>query len=184
MDLIKELDTLEDLYYGEWEEDKPTLINALIDLHINLAADSDTFNRFLMQTAERFGGAYIPYLFWDKLAAFLQNPYERTWLQELINKFVFSAFDDEEQHMMKPMLVVYIARERRFELDKIHALYLEKSHPQVQEYFTKLIQFVDRNQKATEMYCDKFDLLKDMMPNFDLLNLPITQLRDKLKEIL
>ena len=183
MDIVKELEKLEDKYYGEWEENKDLLVAEMTKLHLAVwEEDEDLFNRFLVQTSDRFGGVYIPYLFWDKLSSFLDMPEERHYLQQLIATFADSNFEEEEQKRMKPLLVTYIAREKRFELDKMRAKVVDKAHPMVREYFQKLINFVDKNQKATEMYCEKFDLLKDIHPDFKLLSMPITQLKDKLQQ--
>jgi hypothetical protein len=182
MDLVKSLEKLEDQYYGDWEEDKELLIRDLTNLHMEAGEDEDSFNRFLVQTAERFGGAYIPYLFWDKLSYFLDVPQERHYLQELIRAFVESSFEEEEQKKMKLLLVTYFAKEKDFEVDKIRALILDKAHPDVRDYFNKLISFVNKNAKATEIYCQKFDLLKTVHPNFKLLGLPLSQLKEKLTE--
>jgi hypothetical protein len=180
MDLVKELEKIEDLYYGEWEEDKDKLVSALTELHLEAGEDEDDFNRFLVQTADRFGGAYIPYLFWDKMAYFLDSPLDRTYVQKLIKAFTNSNFDEDEQMKMKPLLVPYFAREKTFEVSKVKARIIDKAHPDVKEYFYKLMNFVDKNKRATEMYCEKFDLLKDVHPDFNLLSLPITQLKDRL----
>lgn len=179
MDMVKELERLEDLFYGEWEENKDSLVKELLALHLEFGADNDTFNRFLVQTGSRFGGTYIPYLFWDKLAYYFDVPEERTYLFNLLQVFTESNFEDEEQKKMKPLLVTYFAKEKPFELNKIRAMIIEKAHPQVKEYFLKLLSFVEKNQKATNMYCEKFMMIKDIHPNFELLGLPITQLREK-----
>jgi len=180
MDIVKELEQLEDQFFGEWEEERTPLVQALTDLHIQTLDDRDSFNRFLVQTAERFGGVYIPYLFWQKLADFIETPEERAYLQELIKVFIESNFEDEEQRKLKPLLVVYFAQEKDFEVDKIRAQYIDPAHPQVREYFNKLLRFVDSNKKATNMYIEKFEMLRDAFPDFELLNLPITQLKEKL----
>lgn len=180
MDIVKELEKLEDHYYGEWEEDTTQLIQGLTEHHIQLTDNRDGFNRFLVQTAERFGGAYIPYLFWHKLADFLETPEERIYIQELIRVFIESNFEDDEQRKLKPLLVVYFAKEKDFEVDKVRTKYIDGAHPQVREYFNKLLTFVDRNQKATNMYIEKFEMLREVFPDFDLMNLPITQLKEKL----
>lgn len=183
MNFSEELDRLEELYYGEWEEDKEKLIPELEQLHLEAGAAEDSFNRFLVEVADRFGGAYIPYLFWDKLTYFDESPAERVYLQELIRIFINSNFEEEEQKKLKPLLVVYFSKEKPFELDKIRYQLLDKAYPPVQEYFNKLLDFVQKNQKATEMYCEKFDLLRNFQPNFDLLGLPVTQLRDRLQGV-
>lgn len=179
MDIVKELEKLEDKFYDEWQEEAGELVSGIEELHKYARQDKDTFNRFLVQTAERFGGAYIPYLFWEKLSDFHSEPENRVYLHQLIKTFINSNFDEEEQMKMKPLLVTYFAKEKEFELGKIRALVVDKSHPEVREYFYKLLSFVEKNQRATEMYCEKFDLLIGTFPDFDILGLPITQLRER-----
>ncbi|TAE48078.1 MAG: hypothetical protein EAZ89_15935 [Bacteroidetes bacterium] len=181
MDIVNQLDDLETLYYGDWEENKEKLLSALMELHLEAGQDENTFNRFLVEASGRFGGAYIPYLFWDKLSYYLDSAPERAYLQKLIQDFVEADFDEEEQKKMKPLLVTYFAREKDFEIGKIRYMLLEKAHPMIQEYFEKLLTFVNKNQKATDMYVEKFLMLRSIYPDFGLLNLPITQLKDKLK---
>lgn len=182
MDIVQELQKLEDQFYGDWEESREALVKAISPVHKEAKKDADLFNRFLVQTADRFGGTYIPYLFWAKLADFLQDEEQRTYLQDLMGKFADSNFEEEEQHELKPLLVVYFAKEKVFEINKIRALIIDKAHPEVKDYFLKLLNFTEKNQKATDMYCEKFDLLKGIHPDFELLGLPITQLRDRLQE--
>jgi len=181
MSIVSELEKLEDKFFGEWEEDKKPLIDALKEIHRREGEDGDAFNRFLVQVAPMFGGAYIPYLFWDKLSFFQENPDERLYIQQLLKNFVDSDFEEEEQVLMKALIVVYFYQEKDFETNKIKSLVIDKAHPSVREYFHKLLSFVEKNQKATEMYNEKFILLKNIFPNFDMMNLPITQLREKLK---
>ena len=183
MNIIAELDQLEDKFYGEWEEEKTPLLKEMTELHSKAGEDEDLFNRFLMQSSERFGGSYIPYLFWDKLSYYYESPDERAYLHELLKVFANSNFDAEEQKKMKPLLVTYFAKEKDFEINKLRAKVIDKAHPTVKEYFLKLLSFVEKNQKATSMYCEKFELLKDIHPDFDLLNLPITQLKEKLQGV-
>jgi hypothetical protein len=182
MDMNKELDELEEKFYGEWGEDKDMLRSELDKIHRKVTADRDALNRFIVQIKDRFGGAYIPYVFWDKLAEFLAKPEQRTYLYELIKSFTNSDFDEAEQKKMKPLLITYFANEKQFEIDKVHTLVVDKAHPSVRDYFYKLFNFVRKNQRSTEMYCDKFLLLKNIYPDFDMMDMPITQLRDQLQE--
>ncbi len=183
MDIVDQLQNLEDKFYGEWEENREQLVAALTNLHLEAAEDQGKFSRFLVQTADRFGGIYIPYLFWDKLAYFLHAEEQRSYLQDLMVKFANSNFEPEEQSKMKLLLVVYFAKEKEFEINKIRAKIIEKSHPEVKEYYLKLLNFTEKNQKATDMYCEKFELLKGIHPDFDLIGLPITQVRERLEEV-
>lgn len=182
MNIHQVLDELEEKYYGEWEEDKDMLISALDTIHREITADRDALNRFIVQVNDRFGGAYIPHVFWDKLAEFLSMPEQRTYLYEMIKAFTNSDFDEEEQKKMKPLLITYFANEKQFEIDKIHTLVVDKAHPAVKDYFYKLFNFVRKNQRATEMYRDKFTLLKNIHPDFEVMDMPITQLREHVQE--
>lgn len=182
MDIVKELEKLEDKYYGEWEEDKVPLIKELTELHKSVSDSEDGFNRFLVQCSERFGGSYIPYLFWDKLAYFIDTPEERYYIQELVKAFINSNFDDAEQRMLKPLLVTYFAKEKVFEINKLRAMLIDKAHPDVKEYFMNLLNFIEKNAKATEMYCEKFELLRTVHPDFSLLRMPISELREKIPQ--
>ncbi|RMG23741.1 MAG: hypothetical protein D6730_13895 [Bacteroidetes bacterium] len=182
MDLVKILDQLEDKYYEDPENQKAAVIAELLDLHMSID-DEDTLNRFCVLVAPRCGGIYIPYIFWDKLAAFLESEDQRAFLQEIISAFTQSDFEEEEQRKMKPLLITYMANEKQFEIDKLKTLIIDKAHPTVREYFNKLINFVRKNVRSTKMYSEKFEILKDIEPNFELLSLPITQLKEKFQRV-
>lgn len=178
MDLVKNLEKLEDKFYTAPEENKEEIVKGLLELHLSIE-DVDTLNRFAVQASERFGGIYIPYLFWDKLAAFLESDDERFFLQDLLKAFSNSNFDDDEQRKMKPLIITYFAHEKEFEVNKLKSLMIDKTHPTVKEYFYSLIQFVEKNKRSTQMYKDKFELLRQAVPDFQLMAMPITQLKDK-----
>lgn len=182
MDFMKQLQQLEDKFYGDWEEDRASLIPELNKIYKEAAQDPDAFSKFSVQVADMFGGIYIPYLFWNKLALYMDAEEQRIYLQDLMLKFSDSNFEEEEQSKMKVLLVVYFAREKEFEINKVRAKVIDKAHPSVKEYYLKLLNFTEKNQKATNMYCEKFDLLKGYYPNFELMALPITQLKDKVQE--
>ena len=98
-------------------------------------------------------------------------------MQKLIQIFTLSNFEDEEKRMIKSLLIAYLSVEKEFEIDKIRTLIIDKTHPKVKEYFYRLFEFVQKNSKATVMYCDKFKLLKDYAPNFELLGYPVSKLK-------
>lgn len=183
MDIATSLNALEDKYtIDQIEEEKEALIEELLGLHLDSMADRDSLNRFTVQAAERFGGIYIPYLFWVKLADFMDNPLERAYIYHLLETFANSDFGEDEQKLLKPLIIAYFAKEKSFEISKLRTKVFEKSHPTVAEYYESLITFVEKNAKSTEMYCEKFDLLKNLTPNFELMGLPITQLREELAD--
>lgn len=182
MDITKLLEELEDKFpVDEIDTHKPQIIERLLELHMEAAEDEENLNRFTVQSAERFGGIYIPYLFWMKLADFWEYPQTRAYVFHLIKAFANSDFGEEEQKLIKPLLIAYFAKEKQFEKDKLQTQVFDKSHPAVKEFFEKLLTFVDKNQRSTEMYLEKFTLLKDYRPDFSLLNLPITQLKSELE---
>lgn len=182
MDFVKILDQLEDTYYEDPEAHRAETLRKLLDIHMEIE-DQDALNRFSVLVSSRFGGIYIPYLFWDKLASFLEAEEERAYLQQIIAAFTESDFEEEEQRKMKPLLITYVAKEKQFEIDKLKTLVIDKAHPTVKEYFQKLISFVRKNVRSTEMYCEKFEILKEIEPNFDIFSLPITQLKEKFQRV-
>jgi hypothetical protein len=177
MDIAPKLDQLEEKFAGEWSENRETIIKYMTPLHKKMLEESsETFHRFVTEVGPRFGGVYIPFLFWSLLSRFYEDPDERIYVQKMIEYFANSDFEEEDQRKMKSMLIVYFKLEKEFELDKLIALVLGKSHLSVQEYFQKLLSFVDKNQSATQMYCEKFDLLRFKFPDFELMAKPLTQL--------
>lgn len=179
MDLVKELDKLEEQFYGEWEEDRVKLVAALKPMHEEADADIETRNAFMLRTMNRFGGSFIPYLFWKSLTRFVDDQAEeRPYIQEIIKSFADLNFEEEEQQKMKSLLVTYFSMEKDFELNKVESLYLSKKHPSVQDYFRHLRDFTARNTSSTEMYQEKFSLVKHIYPDFKVLSQPITQLRE------
>lgn len=180
MDIAKLLDDLEEKFEDQDPDDvRAEIVKELTEIHLEAGEAEDTFNRFIVQVSDRFGGIYIPYIFWDKLSEFLELPEQRAYLFQIFKSFANSNFYEEEQKRMKPLIITYFAKERTFEVDKLKVLVFDKAHPTVKEYFYKLYNFVGKNKRSTDMYCDKFDLLKNIHPNFDLMSLPITQLKDR-----
>ncbi len=180
MDLPKLLDDLEDKYGpGEPEENKAALIQELYDIHMQTISDEDLLNRFTVLASERFGGVYIPYLFWVKLSDYYEYELDRSYLFTLLKAFANSNFSIEEQKMMKALIIIYFAREKEFEINKYFTLHMSDIHPNVKEYFQKLLQFVEKNKKSTDMYCEKFEILKDVQPDFDLMNTPLSKLKQQ-----
>ena len=126
------------------------------------------------------GGVYIPYVMWAELAQFIEHHNNREQLFGIMQAFVDSGFEEEERKKMKSMLITYFAIEREFEVNKILTLIVEKSHPSVVEYFKKVQTFVLKNKTSVDMYIEKFQMLKDGFPDFELLALPLIKLKEQL----
>jgi hypothetical protein len=185
MDIAKTLEQLEDKYYGEWEESRDTLVGELKTIHQELAtSDPDRLQEFKFRVINHYGGAYIPYVFWQQLATFL-NPAQqedaRTFLHEILKSFVDSDFEEPEKMKMKPLVVTYFTAEKEFEINKLKTLVFEKSHPSVRDYFSTLEGFITKNKRATVMYRRKFKMLKDYFPDFKLLDQPLSYLEESLQ---
>lgn len=183
MNISEELNKIEDQYADTLDEQREEAVEVIRALQDKLTEESpEDIDRFLLFSADTLGGIYLPYVFWYKLGEFYEgNAEARLFLQELIRIFSESSFEEAEQKKIKSLLVAYLAREREFEIDKIRTLIVDKAHPAVKDYFYKLFQFVQKNKNATTMYCDKFEILKEYQPNFELLSLPLSRLREILQ---
>ncbi|MEM6265483.1 MAG: hypothetical protein AAGI38_23475 [Bacteroidota bacterium] len=181
MDFTAQLDAIEDKYYDEWEEDRGPLVKSLVETHQGLRKEPDNSRKLMLHLMDRFGGAYIPYLFWDRMDSFLDTPDEdRHYLHKLIQAFCDSSFEVEEQRKIKPLLVVYFNQEKEFEINKLKAQVIDKVHPTVKEFFTELTEFSEKNPAATKVYNDKFMLLRKETPDFELFGQPLSKLRIKI----
>jgi hypothetical protein len=138
----------------------------------------DDYRMFRNQVMDVAGGVYIPYIFWMELSLFFKNTNHRTVLFDVIKAFCNSAFEDEEKKKMKPLLITYFANEKEFEMDKIQGLIVDKAHPSIREYFQKITSFVTKNKNSTGTYLEKFRILMEDYPDFELLNLPVSKLKD------
>lgn len=181
MSIVKEFDTLEDKFDIDEPDQKEALLDQLIARHNELVAkggtDLETFNEEVVQY---FGGIFIPYIFWGELGNYMDDDSHRVKLFDLISAFANSGFEKDERSKMKPLIITYFSVEKEFEIDKIQSLIVEKSHPSVQEYFRKLINFVEMNKTSVDMYVDKFQLLRSRKPSFELMKLPLAKLKDQL----
>ena len=182
MSLEEIIEQIEGQFFGELEEDRDAVIPTLIDLHHQVISKGEESEKeFGNLISSRMGGIFIPYLFWRSLSRFLDNPEARDSMFNLASEFAHSSFDEVEQKKMKPLFITYFAVEKEFELDKIQNLVVEKAHPTVQEYFKKLFEFVKNNKNSVSMYEEKFNLLRNTQPDFELLRMPVSKLKEKLE---
>jgi|GEM_PF-1311222 len=186
MTLEERLTVLEDWYYGDLEEEKEPLIQEVDKIYqvVKDNGSDSVYNRFFVAVVDKFGGTYIPYLFWDNLNTFWSVEREgRPYLYNCLEAFAFrSDFDPEDQQKLKPLLIAYFAKEKSFEVNKIKSLIADKAHPKVREYFMRMMRFVEKNQKATKVFYEKFEMLLGKGPRFDLLDLPLVYLKEQLEE--
>lgn len=183
MELIEYLKQLDEKYYNEQEESNEFAIKELNKVYKSVVKDPELLEEFMEEAPYVCGGAYIPYLFWITLAKFSNDPEAyRPRIVELIKAFCRSDFNEKDAQELKPLIITYFAMEKRFEIDKLKTFVINKSHPEIINYFNKLLTFVDKNKDSVKTYIEKFSLIKDQAPNFELLNLPIVRLRERLKQ--
>lgn len=127
----------------------------------------------------RVGGLYIPYIFWLYLREFLEAK-AHPKIYSALQAFVESAFDPLTQKQMKPLLVIYFKYESSFHIDRINIELLRDAHPDIRTYFRKMQTFPTRNPHTTQIYEEKFNLLKNHFPNFKWLFQPLPHLRQAL----
>ncbi|MCB9234585.1 MAG: hypothetical protein H6581_23215 [Bacteroidia bacterium] len=181
MSLTQVLDQLENKYYEELDENRDKIIPELRKIH-KLAVESgeEAEAMFREEMLSRFGGIYIPYLFWGEMAQFMAQKIGREVLFETIQAFTNSGFEDVECKRMKPLVLTYFSVEKPFEIDKLFSQVIQKAHPSVQEYFEKLLRFVEKNSTSVSMYIEKFQMLADMEPDFEMLKMPLVRLKEKM----
>lgn len=161
------------------EENREQVLEDLKKLCLDIKAkSSDDYRMFRNQVLDVCGGVYIPYIFWMELGEFFHNVNHRTILFEVIQAFCSSAFEEEERKKMKPLLITYFANEKEFEMDKIQGLIIDRAHPSIKEYFQKITSFVSKNKNSTGAYLEKFKILMDEYPDFELLSLPVSKLKE------
>lgn len=161
------------------DDNRDQILDDLKQLCLDLKAKGpDEYRMFRNQVLDVYGGIYIPYIFWMELAGFFHNVNHRTILFEVIQAFCFSNFEEEERRKMKPLLITYFANEKEFEMDKIQSLIIDKAHPSVREYFQKITSFVTKNKNSTGAYLEKFKILMEDYPDFELLSLPVSKLKE------
>lgn len=181
MSVVKELDKLEEKYDIDEPASKEELIGKLVEMHNSYAEKgADKFSEFASAVLEYFAGTYIPYVFWVELARYMDDESARNSLYACIDAFSNSGFETAERKKMKPLLITYFAMEKEFETDKIQTLIIEKAHPDVQEYFRKITNFVEKNKTSVDMYVEKFEMLRTYQPDFDLLKVPLLKLKERL----
>lgn len=138
----------------------------------------EDYRIFRNQVMDVEGGIYIPFIFWMELSKFFRNVNHRTVLFDVIKAFCESSFEEEDRKRMKPLLITYFANEKEFEMDKVQGLIVDKSHPAIREFFQKITTFVSKNKNSTGTYLEKFKILMDEYPDFELLALPVSKLKE------
>ncbi len=180
MELSEYLSQINDQFYNEKDEDLEFAIDSLKQVHHSVEDDSELFEDFKKDVLSVCGGSYIPIIFWIELNTFFNDESNRMAIFNIIDSFCDSDFTDGIKSNMKPLLITYFAIEKEFEINKLKSFVIEKKHPEVQSFFQKLLNFVEKNKDSVQTYITKFKLLKTKFPDFELMNLPIKRLNEQL----
>jgi hypothetical protein len=183
MAIASQLEQLSQQYYEQEGENREEILEQLQALHQEAMRSQADLDAFKQQAPYECGGAYIPFLFWVELAQFLQGQAEsRNYLQQLIQAFADSDFEEADQALLKPFLVIYFKNEKQFEIDRVESRIIRHAHPTVGQFLKKAIEFVDNNRSATKTYEEKFKLLMPYFPNFELFQLSLPELEEQLQD--
>jgi len=182
MQLAEQLDAIQAAWLEADGENREETLEALRELHQSLLAQPEALAEFNHAAITLCGGLYIPYIFWFALRAFLHNPSpeHRAAIYKIIEAFATSNFEEQEQKIMKPLLIVYFDKEKEFEVDRVKAYIVDPAHPGIRQYFQKLFRFVEVNRSSVDTFLEKFRLLEDYFPDFDLYGMPLNRLREHL----
>jgi hypothetical protein len=167
-------------YYEGEEINKAQLLENIKKIHLSLLRSPKELAEFIDFAAANVGSIYLPYLFWIELSKFMDNRYNPELMYQMIEAFSNSDFEKEECNKMKPLLVVYFALEKEFYTDRIKSYIIDKAHKTVQDYFHNIFKFVAHNKNAVEALIKKIQMLKKYYPSFELLELPVQELEEKL----
>lgn len=182
MTFEEQLEAIENAYFDADEENRDDVIDALKTIHKQvLKLKPDDALEYKRELAGACGGLMIPYLFWFELIRFLDQADNSELIQELLAKFATSNFEELEQKYLKPLVAIYFSKETEFQLDKFDSRVVNTAHPEVQQYFRRLLKFVhSTNQASLDAYQQKLSLLKPYYPDFEMFNQPISRLREEL----
>jgi len=182
MNLELELQNIYDKYLASEGEDKAGAIQALKMIHVPLLrGNPEVLSEFIFDAIRICGGTYIPFIFWMELIKLLEGRPDRELIYEIIQEFVNSDFDETECVRMKPLLIIYFTVETQFQVDKIKAYIVAKSHPSVIQYFQQYVyRAIEKTPKVVEAYRQKLWRLKGYYPNFEMLDMPTSLLEQKL----
>lgn len=165
--------------------DPQTLVAELEALHEELmqASDDETRADFEREVLHIANGIYLPHIFWMYLAPFLDKAQRETYrpfleyILQVYAQLPCSSFVDKR---MRPLLYVYLTEEAPFYVDKLNAFLGKYAHPDKQALFQEVRAFIQRNPNTVRIFREKFRLLKDYVPDFDMLAMPLPTLRTSL----
>ncbi|MCS7297933.1 MAG: hypothetical protein RMK19_05635 [Bacteroidia bacterium] len=160
------------------------LIARLEALHEKVYSDEEQRIEFERDVIKVANGIYIPHIFWIYLSAFIgdKDAY-RPFLEYILQ--VYAQFPPHPlvDKRMRILLCVYFQEESRFYLDKLEDYLRKRSHPEKYKLIKDAQEFTNRNPRTSDIFRQKFYLLRDYSPNFELISTPLPHLRETLRQM-
>lgn len=162
-----------------------TLVAQLEALHEELiqAGDDEAradFEREVLRVAD---GIYLPHIFWTYLGPFLDRTQRETYrpfLEYILQVYAQLPASTFVDRRMRPLLYVYLTEEAPFYIDKLDAFLGKYAHPEKLALFQEVRAFIQKNPNTVRIFREKFALLKDYVPDFEMLAMPLPTLRASL----
>lgn len=175
-------DKLNEIAQAAAEGAPPEAIIAQLEaLHESILEDNEARSEFEREVLKVADGLYLPHIFWIYLAAFLgDKEVYRPFLEYVLQVYAQlppSPFVDKR---IRPLLCVYFTNETPFYTDKLEAFLHRYAHPEKRSLVQDIRSYIQRNPSTVRIFQQKFALLKDYLPNFEMFSMPLTELRASL----
>lgn len=175
-------DKLNEIAQAAAEGTPPEEIVAQLEaLHESVLEDEKARSEFEQAVLKVADGVYLPHIFWIYLSAFLNDrEVYRPFLEYVLQVYAQlppSPFVDKR---MRPLLYVYFMNEPAFYTNKLEAFLHRYAHPEKRSLVQDIRAYIQRNPTTVRIFQQKFALLKDYLPNFEMLSMPLPELRASL----
>lgn len=154
------------------------LIARLEALHEEVSQDDQLRAEFEREVLRVADGVYLPHMFWIYLGGFLQDKEAyRPFLEYILQVYVQlppSPFVDKR---MRPLLTVYFSEESSFYIDRFEDFVKRYARPEKQNLPTEIRRYIQKNPTTVRIFREKFALLKDYAPNFEMFSMALPHLR-------
>lgn len=175
---------LEAIAQSATDETPPEEVIAKLEaLHEEVSDDDDLRAEFEREVLKVAQGIYIPHILWIYLSAFLEDRETyRPFLEYILQFYAQQPLNPFVDKRIRPLLCIYLSEESTFYIDRLKALLERYALPEKREFFDEVQAYIRRNPTTVRIFRDKFRLLKDYFPSFDLFSLPLPHLRQQLSQ--
>ncbi|MCX8112071.1 MAG: hypothetical protein N3E49_02575 [Bacteroidia bacterium] len=159
------------------------LIARLEALHEEVSGDENARLEFEREVLKVADGLYLPHIFWIYLGAFLEDKETyRPFIEYILQVYAQLPPSPFLEKRMRPLLCVYFTEEAPFHIHKLEASLKRYARPEKQTLFSDIQNFIKRNPTTVQIFRQKFSLLKQYLPNFEMFSMALPQLRAALNQ--